>query len=376
VPEYRDVRKQREAVIVGAGPAGLFAALRFLELGIRPVIIERGRDVLRRREDLRALHTRRIVDPDSNYCFGEGGAGAYSDGKLYTRSAKRGDVRRVLATLVHFGAKEDILYDSKPHIGSDKLPAIVRSLRETILDCGGVIRFESRVTDLLIENREIQGVRLRDQETVKGIGVVLATGHSARDIYELLHKKQIYLEAKPFAVGLRVEHPQGRIDRMQYHMAVRGGLLPPASYALAAQTRIDGQKRGVFSFCMCPGGTIVLAATAPGEIVVNGMSDSARSSPFANAGIVTSIELEDLSDYLRHGPLCGVRFQREMESRAFRMAGENLKAPAQGLNDFVRAEQKARSLESSYPLGIEYTDLAAVLPDFVAKRLREGLKEF
>lgn len=376
VPQFKNVGKEKEAVIVGAGPAGLFAALRFLELGIRPVIIERGKDVFKRREDLKDLYTNRIINPDSNYCFGEGGAGAYSDGKLYTRSSKRGDVKAVLAALVNFGAKEEILYDSKPHIGSDKLPEIISSIRKTIIEFGGVISFESKVTDFLIVNDEIQGVKVNDNETIKGIGVVLATGHSARDIYELMDRKKIHLEAKPFAVGLRVEHPQTVMDCMQYHTSTRDKLLPPASYALVAQTRIDGQKRGVFSFCMCPGGTIVPSATGPGEIVVNGMSTSSRSSQFANSGIVTSIEMEDLSKYERYGALSGVRFQREIEARAFEMAGKNLKAPAQGLNDFVWKKQSGRSLESSYSLGIEYTDLGAVLPDFVARRLREGLKEF
>ena len=376
VPEFRNTATEKEAVIVGAGPAGLFAALRFLELGIRPVIIERGKDVFKRREDLKELYANRVINPDSNFCFGEGGAGAYSDGKLHTRSSKRGDVKRVLATLVNFGAKEEILYDSKPHIGSDKLPAIISSIRKTILEFGGIIRFESKVTDLLIENDEIQGVKVNGNETVKGIGVVLATGHSARDIYELLDRKKIHFEAKPFAVGLRVEHPQTIMDHMQYHTSSRDILLPPASYTLVAQTRIDGRKRGVFSFCMCPGGTIVPAATGPGEIVVNGMSDSSRSSKFANSGIVTSIEIEDLSKYKKYGALSGICFQREIEARAFEMAGKNLKAPAQGLNDFVLEKQSGRSLESSYSLGLEPTELDSVLPDFVAKRLREGLKEF
>lgn len=376
VPTFRNTERAREAVIVGAGPAGLFAALRLLELGIKPVIVDRGKDVSRRREDLRDLHARKVVDPDSNYCFGEGGAGAYSDGKLYTRSSKRGDVRRVLATLVHFGAKEEILYDSRPHIGSDKLPEIIRSIRETILAFGGVIRFDSKVTDLLIENDEIQGVRVNDHDVLKGIGVVLATGHSARDIYELLNRKKIRLEAKPFAVGLRVEHPQRVMDRMQYHTDPRDGHLPPASYALVAKTAFNGQERGVFSFCMCPGGAIVLAATGPGEVVVNGMSTSCRSSRFANSGIVTSIELEDLSGYERYGALSGVCFQREIEARAFEMGGKDLRAPAQGLNDFVWKRQSGRTFESSYSLGIEHTDLGAVLPDFVARRLRQGLKEF
>jgi uncharacterized protein len=376
VPEFKEVGKEKEAVIVGAGPAGLFAALRFLELGIRPVIIERGKDVLKRREDLKDLYIHRIINPDSNYCFGEGGAGAYSDGKLYTRSNKRGDVKGVLAALVHFGAKEDILYDSRPHIGSDKLPEIISSIRRTIIEFGGVIQFESRVTDLLIENDEIRGVKVNDHETVTGIGVLLATGHSARDIYELLDRTKIHLEAKPFAVGLRVEHPQAMMDCMQYHTSTRDKLLPPASYSLVAKTCIDGHNRGVFSFCMCPGGTIVPAATGPGEVVVNGMSTSSRSSPFANSGIVTSIEMGDLSKYEKYGALSGVRFQQEIEARAFEMAGKDLKAPAQGLNDFVWENQTGRSLESSYPLGIEPTDLGAVLPDFVAKRLRQGLKEF
>ncbi|MBN1105655.1 MAG: FAD-dependent monooxygenase [Deltaproteobacteria bacterium] len=376
VPEFKNVAREQEALIVGAGPAGLFAALRFLELGIRPVIIERGKDVSKRTNDLNDLFTRRILNPESNFCFGEGGAGAYSDGKLYTRSGKRGNVRNVLAMLVGFGAKEDILYDSRPHIGSDKLPEIISSMRKTIIESGGVIRFESKCTDLLIEDDEIRGIKINDNETVKGIGVVLATGHSARDIYELLQRKQIRIEAKPFAVGLRVEHPQSIVDAMQYHSGTRDPLLPPASYFLAAQTHIDGHKRGVFTFCMCPGGSIVPSATAPGEIVVNGMSNSSRDSKYANSGIVTSIDMEDLAKYGRWGALSGVCLQREIETRAFEMAGKNFKAPAQGLIDFVGQKQRGSSLESSYALGIEYTDLNAVLPDFVARRLREGLKEF
>ena len=323
----------RRVIVVGAGPAGLFAALRCLELGLKPIVLERGRDVRTRRRDLAAINKEQLVNPDSNYCFGEGGAGTYSDGKLYTRATKRGDVGRVLRRLVQHGATPDILVDAHPHIGTNKLPAVVQALREAIVEAGGEVRFETRVTDLLLENNRLRGVLTATGEALEADATILATGHSARDIYELLHRRGVLIEAKPFALGVRVEHPQALIDQAQYRRADRG-LLPAASYALVHQTEVRGEQRGVFSFCMCPGGFIVPAATAPGEVVVNGMSPSRRDSRFANSGIVAAVELSDL-DVAQYGPLAGLHFQQEIEQHACQVAGGTLRAPAQLLGDFV-----------------------------------------
>lgn len=362
-------------VIVGAGPAGLFAALRCLELGLKPVILERGKDVRARRRDLAAINKDHVVNPDSNYCFGEGGAGTYSDGKLYTRSKKRGDLYRILHILVQHGATPEILFEAHPHIGTNKLPVIIQAIRETILRAGGEIHFEKRVTDLVVEQEEIKGVVTQDGGLYEGESVILATGHSARDIYELLHRKGIAIEAKPFAMGVRVEHPQALIDRIQYHCEVRGPHLPASSYALVQQVPWEQMERGVFSFCMCPGGFIVPSATAPGEVVVNGMSPSRRDSRFANSGIVVALELDDL-DLRQHGALAGLRLQQALEQEACRVAGGTQKAPAQRLEDFTRGRLSVTLPDTSYQPGLTSVDMHAFLPPRIGHRLREGFKLF
>jgi len=309
-PDYPDVSKKEPVIIVGCGPAGLFAALRLISLGYRPVIFERGKDVQSRRRDLAAINKDHIVNPDSNYCFGEGGAGTYSDGKLYTRSKKRGDIRKVLEALVAHGARPDILFDAHPHIGTNKLPKLVAALRQTIVDHGGTIHFDTRVADFMLSADAIEGVVLASGERVKGEAVILATGHSARDIFHLLKNRNISIEVKSFALGVRVEHSQNLIDKIQYHCPVdRGPYLPASSYGLVHQAMVGGEQRGVFSFCMCPGGFIVPAATSPGEVVVNGMSPSRRDSVFANSGIVVVVEQRDFMMYDGHGPLAGLEFQ-------------------------------------------------------------------
>ncbi|HEY6162680.1 MAG TPA: FAD-dependent monooxygenase, partial [Bacteroidia bacterium] len=310
--EYPGVSKNKTALVVGAGPAGLFAALRLIELGIKPIIIERGRDVRSRRRDLALINKEGIVDPDSNYCFGEGGAGTYSDGKLYTRSTKRGDVNRILEIFVAHGADENILVEAHPHIGTNKLPKIIENMRQTILDAGGEIHFNCRMTDILMKDGKVRGIIAGGKEFISG-SVLLATGHSSRDVYELLAKKNILIEAKPFAMGVRVEHPQALIDEVQYHSPKRNTHLPPASYSLVTQVN----ERGVFSFCMCPGGIIAPCATGKEEVVTNGWSPSRRNNPFANSGIVTAIGENDLKKYMEHGALAGLRFQQELERMAF-----------------------------------------------------------
>ncbi|WP_375586372.1 NAD(P)/FAD-dependent oxidoreductase [Cyclobacterium xiamenense] len=371
---YPDVRNSDPLLIVGAGPAGLFAALRAIELGIKPIVLERGKDVRSRRRDLAALNRRHLVDPDSNYCFGEGGAGTYSDGKLYTRSKKRGDIRRIMEILVSHGAKEDILVDAHPHIGTNKLPALVENLRQQILSAGGEIHFETKVTDLILDKSSIRGVVTEAGARVHAMGVILATGHSARDIFHLLARNKVYLEAKPFALGVRIEHDQQLIDRIQYHCrGDRGPYLPPASYSLVQQTEIGGKQRGVFSFCMCPGGFIVPAATAPGELVVNGMSPSRRDGKFANSGMVVAVELEDLKGYHQYGPLAAMVFQQEVEQAAWAAAGKTQAAPAQRLVDFVQKKESSQLLKTSYQPGLTSCDLHAILPEFVGKRLAMAL---
>lgn len=378
---YQDVSHAKKAIIVGAGPAGLFAALRLIELGMKPIVLERGNDVRSRRRDLAAINKQHLVNPESNYCFGEGGAGTYSDGKLYTRSKKRGDIRRILEILVNHGATERILVEAHPHIGTNKLPKVVESLRESILNYGGEIHFNTKVTDFILQNHTLKGVITHDGKEWLGEGVILATGHSARDIFELLHKKDIIIEAKPFAMGVRIEHPQGLIDSCQYHRPERG-LLPPASYSLVAQTNFGGTQRGVFSFCMCPGGFIVPAATAQEELVVNGMSPSRRDSRFANSGMVVAINPPDWEIYKNEGPLAALALQKAVE-KAFYEAGKTDKntllsqtAPAQRVEDFIKGKVSSKLNETSYQPGILSVDLATVFPPFIAESLRQGLQNF
>ncbi|PIQ20417.1 MAG: FAD-binding protein [Cytophagales bacterium CG18_big_fil_WC_8_21_14_2_50_42_9] len=372
---YPEVSRKKQIVIIGAGPAGLFAALRAIELGLKPIVLERGKDVRTRRRDLAAINKDHLVNPDSNYCFGEGGAGTYSDGKLYTRSKKRGDIFRILQILVQHGATPEILFDAHPHIGTNKLPVIIANIRETILNAGGEIHFDTRVTDFILRDNMMQGVVTANGQTFTGEGVILATGHSARDIYELLHAKNILIEAKPFAMGVRVEHQQSFIDQVQYKTADRGPYLPASSYALVHQVVLDNKQRGIFSFCMCPGGFIVPAATAPGEVVVNGMSPSRRDSKFANSGIVVAIDLEDM-DVARHGPLAGLRLQQTLEQEACRVAGGTQVAPAQRLLDFTRHKTSAGLLETSYQPGLASVDMHSFIPKHIAYRLQEGFKNF
>lgn len=373
-PCYRDVADSpRSVVIVGAGPAGLFAALRALELGIRPVVIERGDDVDTRRKKLAAISREGTVDPDCNYSFGEGGAGAYSDGKLFTRSKKRGDVTGILSTFHHHGASQDILIDSHPHIGSDRLPGIIRSMREAIIAHGGEVRFRTKMTGLIIEDGAATGVTLDSGERIEGDGVIIATGHSARDVYRMLRDGNVAIEAKGLAIGVRLEHPQGLIDRLQYHSKEgRGKYLPAAEYSFVAQA--DG--RGVYSFCMCPGGVIVPAATAPGESVVNGMSASARGSRWANSGMVVEIHPGDFPEYASHGPLEMMALQEDLERKFYEASGNSLNAPAQRMTDFV-ASRPSRSLpDSSFPPGIHPARVDLLLPPFISKRLQQGFKAF
>jgi uncharacterized FAD-dependent dehydrogenase len=367
-----NVSLKKEVIIVGAGPAGLFAALRLIELGIKPVIIERGRDVSSRKKDIARISREHIVDPDSNYCFGEGGAGTYSDGKLYTRSKKRGDNQRVLELLCLHGANTNILYEAHPHLGTDKLPGIISNIRKTIIDAGGLFMLEKKVTDLILEGDIIKGVVTSGNERFLSPYIILATGHSARDIYDICLSANVELEMKSFAVGVRVEHPQALIDRIQYHGNDRGDYLPAASYNIAKQ--VDG--RGVFSFCMCPGGFIVPSATSQEEVVVNGMSPSGRNSPYANSGIVVEIRPEDLYKYSSAGVMAGLEFQKEIEKDAWVNGGSTQCAPAQRLADFVTGKLSGSIPKVSYFPGVTSSPLHSWLPELVGKRLREGLSLF
>lgn len=367
-----DVSQKQEVIIVGAGPAGMFAALRLIELGLRPVIIERGRDVSSRKIDIAKISREHSVNPDSNYCFGEGGAGTYSDGKLYTRSKKRGDNLRVLELLCLHGANKNIMFEAHPHLGTDKLPGIISEIRKSILDAGGLFLLEKKVTDFIIERNTIQGVITSDNEIFKSPHVILATGHSARDIYELCQTKGIELEMKQFAIGVRVEHPQELIDKIQYHGNSRGEYLPASSYYIAKQ--VDG--RGVYSFCMCPGGFIVPSATAQEEVVVNGMSPSGRNSPYANSGIVVEIKPEDLTKYSRFGELAGLEFQKDLEREAWKNGGHTQQAPAQRLIDFVNGDLSASLPKVSYFPGVTSSPLHSWLPKGIGRRLRDGFRLF
>lgn len=360
------------AVVIGAGPAGLFAALRLIESGIKPIVLERGKDVRARRRDLAALNKTGIVNPDSNYCFGEGGAGTYSDGKLYTRSNKRGDINRILSIFVHFGATEQIMYDAHPHIGTNKLPHIIIAMREQIENSGGAVHFDQKVTDIIVKNNSVTGVQTATGQTYTAQQVVLATGHSARDIFRLLAEKNILITAKPFALGVRIEHPQELIDSAQYHNPKRDELLPPASYSLVEQ--VDG--RGVFSFCMCPGGIIAPAATDPGELVVNGWSPSKRDNPYANSGMVVTVDETDFQAFADKGPLAAMYYQQMVEQNSFNAGGGQFVAPAQRMTDFVYSRASTTLPPCSYLPGVNAVNLREVLPASVHHRLAKAFQAF
>lgn len=370
--DYKDVHKAEPVIIIGTGPAGLFGALQLLEYGIKPILLERGKDVIERRKDLGKLLSEHIVNPDSNYCFGEGGAGTYSDGKLYTRSKKRGDLLKILQVLVHFGASQDILIDAHPHIGTNKLPKIIAKMRQRILDCGGEIHFDTRVVDILDNGGSVTGVKCSGGTLFKAKSVILATGHSARDIYELFDHKGWMIEAKSFALGVRIEHPQRIIDSAQYHCDIRDPYLPAASYSLVHQVK----GMGVFSFCMCPGGHIVPAATSPGEMVVNGMSTSTRSSRFANSGMVVAVDAAKLKYHQKYGALAALRFQAEVEQKAWEYGGSTQVAPAQRMVDFVEGKLSNSLNVCSYVPGLKSAPMNEVLPNFISDRLKGAFQIF
>jgi uncharacterized FAD-dependent dehydrogenase len=372
LPEYKDVSNSQEVIVIGAGPAGLFAALQLIELGLKPIVIERGKDVRGRRRDLKAINVDHIVNEDSNYCFGEGGAGTYSDGKLYTRSKKRGDIDRILKLLVAFGATPDILVEAHPHIGTNKLPQIIQDIREKIIEMGGKVLFETRVMDILVKNNEVQGVVTQNGNTIVANKIILATGHSARDIFELLDRKKIFIEAKPFALGVRAEHPQGLIDQIQYSCDYRGEYLPPAPYSIVKQ--VNG--RGMYSFCMCPGGVIAPCATSPGEVVTNGWSPSKRDQATANSGIVIELKLEDFKPFEKFGALAGMEFQKSIEQKAWLLAGGTQKVPAQRMIDFTQNKVSKEIPKTSYVPGTTSVEMGQVFPGFLSQILREGFSEF
>jgi uncharacterized FAD-dependent dehydrogenase len=371
-PKYKDVSNAEEVIIIGAGPAGLFAALKLISKGLKPIIIERGKDVRSRRLDLAKLTKKHIVNEDSNYCFGEGGAGTYSDGKLYTRSTKRGDVNNILDILIQHGADAEIRVDAHPHIGTNKLPKIIQAIRKTIIKYGGKVLFNSRVTDIIIKNKKVDGVLLQNGDTINANKIILATGHSARDIFKLLHNKKIAIEAKAFALGVRAEHTQELIDQIQYKCKTRSEYLPPAPYSIVKQ--VNG--RGVYSFCMCPGGIIAPCATSPGEVVTNGWSPSRRDYKTSNSGIVVELNPNDFAKYTHKGPLAGMYFQKEIEQAACEIAGKTQKVPAQRLVDFTTNKLSADIPKTSYFAGTTSSQLSAILPKFVNNNLQEGFRQF
>ncbi len=370
--DYPDVTGRTPVIVVGSGPAGIFAALRLIELGLKPIVLERGRDVSSRKRDIALINRNETIDPNSNYAFGEGGAGTFSDGKLFTRSKKRGDYNKALQTLVFHGATEEILFEAHPHIGTDKLPRIMTNMRQTILNAGGEFIFEAKVTDLKIKENKILGVWC-DDTLYEGAAVILATGHSAKDIYELLYNKGVAIEAKPFAMGVRIAHPQQLIDSIQYKLPERGEYLPAAAYSLVSQEN----GRGVYSVCMCPGGFIVPAMTDKRESVVNGMSPSQRSSPYANSGLVTEVRLSDYAHLQEQwGELAGLKFQQELENLARQNGGENQIAPAQRVSDFVSGKSSTSLPSTSYIPGLCTSRLDKWLPEFIGNGLRAGLTTF
>lgn len=373
----QNVANATEVHIIGSGPAGLFAGIRMIELGLKPIIYERGNDVKDRRRDLANINKNHVVNPDSNYCFGEGGAGTYSDGKLYTRSKKRGDVNRVLEIMVAHGATKNILIDAHPHIGTNKLPKLIADMRDSIKSCGGEVHFNSKLTDLEVSSDQITSITINGNETIKTKAVLLATGHSARDIFELLDKKKIEIEAKPFALGVRVEHPQNIIDKIQYKCKTdRSEYLPASSYGLVSQIDYQGTNHGVFSFCMCPGGFIVPSATQDKEIVVNGMSPSKRDSKYANSGIVVAVDEKDFAPFKQHGNLRAMYYQQAVEQKMYEVVAKGQVAPAQRLTDFVQNVNSTSLPDSSYQPGLAPTNLRNALPDKVQRVLKDGFKSF
>jgi uncharacterized protein len=370
---YQQVtEKNQTALVIGSGPAGLFAALKLLENGIKPIVIERGKDVRARRRDLAKINKEHLVNPESNYCFGEGGAGTYSDGKLYTRSGNKKAIQNILQTFVEHGASQDILIDAHPHIGSNKLPKIISKMRETILQFGGEIHFETKLTDFLIKNNQLIGIEINKNKNIYASACILATGHSARDIFYLLYKKKIKIEFKTFAMGVRVEHPQAIIDEIQYKTPKRGEYLPPSAYSLVEQV----DNKGVYSFCMCPGGIIAPCATSPGEVVTNGWSPSKRNNPYANSGIVVTIDDEELSEFQKFGALKGLKFQEAIEKKCWQVAGETQNVPAQRLVDFIAGLKSESIPKNSYQPGTTSVEMDEIFPQAMTKRLREGFKKF